>query len=197
MRLLKRIIGKVGGETVDIKKQLGNLPHLIQEHGLLADAVQAMLAADSFVQDDITALREDIDRFSEELQAFAGLAKVSSEMVLTIISRIHDKANTRHQEIKICIKLLETALGKAYRPLSPPTTQRTTSTALLQGSTSGINGDMPLGIASIGGGERGLTANCLFGLIQDLQARVDVLTERSKNTGVIFRQVAFSSEAVT
>ncbi len=96
VRSLECIIRKVGGETVDVKKQLGNLQHLIQEHGLLADAVQAMLAADSFVQDDLTALQEDIDRFSEELQDFAGLAKVSLEMVLTIISRIRDKANTRH-----------------------------------------------------------------------------------------------------
>ena len=40
-----------------------------------------------------------------------------------------------------------------------------------------------------------ITANYLFGLIQDLQAKVDVLTERSKNTEVIFQQVAFSSEA--
>jgi hypothetical protein len=40
-----------------------------------------------------------------------------------------------------------------------------------------------------------ITGNYLFGLICDLQAKVDNLTEQSKNTGVIFQQVAFSSEA--
>ncbi len=64
MRSLERVIRRIGGESQDIKTQLGNLQHLIQEHGSLADAVQAMLTADSFVQDNLTALREDIDTFS-------------------------------------------------------------------------------------------------------------------------------------
>ena len=63
--------------------------------------------------------------------------------------------------------------------------------SLMQGAAPGINGDTALGIASVEGCETVITANYLFGLIQDLQAKVDVLTERSKNTGVIFQQVAF------
>ena len=59
----------------------------------------------------------------------------------------------------------------------------------------GIDSDTPLGVASVGGNEIVITANYLFGLIRDLQAKVDVLTERSKNTGVIFKQIAFTSEA--
>jgi hypothetical protein len=57
----------------------------------------------------------------------------------------------------------------------------------LQGGASGIDGDTPQGIVSVGGCETVITSNYLFGLIQELQAKVDVLTERSKNTGVIFR----------
>ncbi len=60
---------------------------------------------------------------------------------------------------------------------------------------SGIDGDTPLGVASVGGCETVITGNYLFGLIRDLQAKVDVLTKCLKNTGVIFQQVAFSSEA--
>jgi hypothetical protein len=65
----------------------------------------------------------------------------------------------------------------------------------LQGGASGIDGDTPLGVASVGGCETVITGNYLFGLIRDLQAKVDVLTKCSKNTGVIFQQVAFSSVA--
>jgi hypothetical protein len=134
MQSLERVIRRIGGESQDVKTQLGNLKHLIQEHGSLADAVQAMLTADSFVQDNLTALREDIDTFSKELQEFASFVKVSLETVLTIIARIQDKANTQHQEMKIWMKQLETALGQTYQPPSPPPTQRTTSTSLMQGA---------------------------------------------------------------
>jgi hypothetical protein len=195
MRSLERVIRRIGGESQDIKMQLGNIQHLIQEHGSLADTVQATLTADSFVQDDLTTLREDIDTFSKQLQEFASFAKVSSETVLTIIARIQDKANTHHQEIKIWMKQLETALGQTYQPPSPPPTQRTLSTSLMQGGAPEFDDDTALEIAFVGC-ETVITANYLFGLIQDLQeAKVDVLTERSKNMGVIFQQVAFSSEA--
>ncbi len=93
------------------------------------------------------------------------------------------------------MKQLETALGQTYQPPLPPPIQRTLSTSLMQGVAPGINGDTALGIASVGGCETIITANYPFGLIRDLQAKVDVLTERSKNTGVIFQQVAFSYEA--
>ncbi len=62
-------------------------------------------------------------------------------------------------------------------------------------SLAEINGDTPLDIALVGGKETVLTANYLFGLVRELQAKVDILTKRSKNTGVIFQQIAFSSEA--
>jgi len=61
--------------------------------------------------------------------------------------------------------------------------------------TGVLNSDTPLGVASVGECETVLTSYFLFGLICELQAKVDVLTERSKNTGIIFQQVAFSSEA--
>ncbi len=93
------------------------------------------------------------------------------------------------------MKQLETALGQTYQPWLPPPTQRTSSTSLMQGVAPSIDGDTALGIASVGGCETVITANYPFGLIRDLQAKVDVLTECSKNTGVIFQQVAFSSEA--
>ena len=116
MQSLERVIRRIGRESEDVKTQLGNLQHLIQDHGSLADAVQATLATDSFVQDDLTTLQEDIDTFSKDLQEFAesAKAKVNLETVLTIITRIQDKANTRRQEIKFLMKQFKTALSQTY-----------------------------------------------------------------------------------
>jgi hypothetical protein len=54
--------------------------------------------------------------------------------------------------------------------------------SLLQGGASGIDGNTLLGVASVGGCETVIMGNYLFSLIRDLQAKVDVLIERSKNT---------------
>ncbi len=44
----------------------------------------------------------------------------------------------------------------------------------------------------MGGSKVAILANYLFGKIKELQAEVDILTERSKKTGVIFGQLPFA-----
>jgi hypothetical protein len=137
-----------------------------------------------------------MNSFSDDIRGFAASAKMSSETVLSIISRIREKSNSRHQAMRNRLKILEEAVEEARRPHSPPLPRRSSSPAnRVYGGTGVLDGDTPLGVASVGGCDTVLTSNYLFGLIRELQAKVDVLTERSKNTGVIFQQVAFSSEA--
>jgi len=178
-----------------VKTQLGNLYDLIQEHGSLADAVQSSLTSGVLAQGNLFNLQSEMDSFSRDIRGFAASTKVSSETVLGFISRIRDKANSRHQEMKSRMQQLETASADASRPPSPPPMRRTSSTTMMRGCAPGIDGNNPLGVASVGGCETVITGNYPFHLIRDLQAKVDVLTERSKNTGVIFQQVDFSSEA--
>jgi hypothetical protein len=59
----------------------------------------------------------------------------------------------------------------------------------------GIDGDTPLGTVQVGGSNTALTVRLLFRMIPELQAKVDILTERSKNAGIIFDRCAFLSEA--
>ena len=54
---------------------------------------------------------------------------------------------------------------------------RTSPENMMCGGAGVLEGDTPLGVASVGGSETALTSNYLFGLIRDLQAKVDVLTE--------------------
>ena len=137
-----------------------------------------------------------MDSFSDDIRVFADFAKISSETVLSIMSRIREKSNSRHQAMRSGLKLLEAAVDAARCPPLPPLTQRSSSPAnVMYGGTGILNSNTPLGVASVGGCETVLMSNYLFGLIRELQAKVDVLTERSKNIGVIFLQVAFSSEA--
>ena len=150
-RALKRILDKIGGETDEVKTQLGNLYDLIQEHGSLADAVQSSLTSGVLAQGNLSDLQSEMDSFSREIRGFAASAKVSSETVLSFISRIRDKANSRHQEIKSRMQQLETALVDAHRPPLPPPMQRTSSTTMMNGCAPGIDGDTPLEVASVGG----------------------------------------------
>ena len=55
--------------------------------------------------------------------------------------------------------------------------------------------DMPFGTVQIGGCDTPLSATLLFQMIRELQAQVAILTEPSKNSGVIFDWLVFASEA--
>ena len=102
---LKRIIDGIAGETDEVKLQLGNLYNLVREHGSLADAVQASLTSGGMVQGDLSDLRSEMNSFSDDIRGFAASAKMSSEMVLSMISRIREKTNSRHQAMRSRLKI--------------------------------------------------------------------------------------------
>ena len=89
---LAREIAKSGRPVTDeMKAQLGNLYDLVREHGSLADAVQASLTAGGLDQGDLSDLRSEMNSFSDDIRRFAASAKMSSEMFLSMISRIREK----------------------------------------------------------------------------------------------------------
>ncbi len=112
---LKRIIDGIAGETDEVKVQLGNLYNLVREHGSLADAVQASLSAGGLDQGDLSDLRSEMNSFSDDIRGFAASAKMSSETVLSIISRIREKSNSRHQAMRNRLKILEETVEEARR----------------------------------------------------------------------------------
>ena len=63
------------------------------------------------------------------------------------------------------------------RPSLPPTPPRPTNTHQAFEGAPGIDGNTPLGVAVVGGSEVVISANYLFGMIRELQAKVDVLVE--------------------
>jgi hypothetical protein len=60
--------------------------------------------------------------------------------------------------------------------------------------TSGLNADTVFRVGHIGGVDMDLSMNMLFGLIKSLDAKVQILAEWAKNTGVQFHEIAYASE---
>ncbi len=135
---------------------------------------------------DLDDLREDRSIFSADLRKYSEAAEVSSSSILQIIARIRERSNARHNKIKERFAWLEHGVAQVHHPPAPPQSQDATTTSQVLVVSSGIVGDRPLGIATIGGNENIITANYLCGMIWELQSKVEVLTKRSKNTGVIF-----------
>ena len=72
---------------------------------------------------------------------------------------------------------------------------RLPNTSQMSAGITGIDGNAPFRVAMVGGSKLVISASYLFEMIRELQAKVDVLTERLKNTGVIFGRLAFISES--
>jgi hypothetical protein len=174
----------------EIRAKLGDLDSLIFKHGTLVGTFKTALELGTASYNEILELREQMDDLGEELKHFAKATDVMKEFLLGIITRVSDldwRGNKKAFD-KIC--QVKELLGKAtanYPPSPPPTlcTSVTSAAACI---------DTPLDAVSIGGNATPLTANLLFTMIRDLQAKVDILTEQSKSTGVIFDRRAFLSE---
>ncbi len=144
---------------------------------------------------DLDELRKETNNFLSDLHSYAAAAEVLNETILKVIAKAQEVSNLRHTAIRACITWLEHTVSQTPQPLLPPQPQRAATTSQMFSASSGIAGNMPLEVATIGGSETVITASYLFGLVRDLQAKVDVLIEQSKNTGVIFQQLAFLLEA--
>ncbi len=144
--------------------------------------------------------------FHNELTFLAKAAKVSKTYLLGIISKVLDifwegarKADAHLEQVKLVLNQgWRRSSGQApsgaavVTPgVAPP------QGIVLTGSMpeNAIDADTPLGSVHIGGSDTPLTMNIMCLMVCNLQAKVDLLTERSKNTGVIFNRHAFASKS--
>jgi len=160
---------------------------LIAKHGTLGEAIEALRAGSASAV-DLSSLHTQMDELGNDLRDYVAAADVTKESLLSVISRVSELTKRGTNKAIERIKQVETLLnaGPLTRPPSAPMTLRT--------SNPPVDADTPLGTVSIGGNATTLTATMLFTMVHELQAKVEVLTERSKNTGVIFDRKAFSSE---
>ena len=151
-------------------------------------------AGDSF-NEDLGSIREDMITFQEDLERYATAANLSNSRILQVVTKMRDISNSCLADIKARLVQVEAAtlIFGHPRPPLPPRAHSNLHQAFA--GVQWITSDTPLGVATIGGSKVIISANYLFGMLRDLQVKVDVLTERSKNTGVIFGELAFASKS--
>ncbi len=157
-------------EATETQVQLQRLYKLVQDHNLLANAVNAALETGHASLEALEELKEEMDSFATRLKEFSVKAKVTSESILKMIGFLRSRAQARNDDVRARLAQLESIVNGIDCPASPPTVQQ----RFFQAS---LGGDTPLGTAFVGGTETTLTANMLFDLVQELQGKVDLLAE--------------------
>jgi hypothetical protein len=90
---------------------------------------------------------------------------------------MQEMSNSRNLEFRSRMICLESAMTNLHQsPPLPPPTPRAPDTSQTFMGIQGIDGNMPLGVATVGGSEVVILANYLFGMINELQANVNILT---------------------
>jgi hypothetical protein len=167
-RSLKRILDGIDGDSDDVKIQLGNLYDLVQEHGSLADTVQTSLTSGGLVQGDLSDLRIEMDR---------SVCRVR-QGVLRDGARYHLQDQGKGKLAAPGYEEQTEDVGGGLGGCTPP--------PFAPANAKDFSRKRPrrrytsrgrIGRAMRDGAYKQLTGNYLFGLIRDLQAKVDVLTE--------------------
>ncbi len=178
-----------------VRIQLGSLEQIIQEHGFIAATMNLTLAMGKATMADMIKIRNELDAFGEEVREFADAAHVSKKYLLTLISQVLDVAKQGLQCTIDCVTNIELLFGQGTNTPIEEDLPQPLSQVSREQVLPGLDGDTPLGTVQVGGSDTALSANLLFQMIRDLQAKVNILTKRSKNTGIIFNCQAFASEA--
>jgi hypothetical protein len=162
----------------DDLKARAALQALVHKHNSLAEAVTAALDGGDSVAEDVETLQDKMNKFYQELQDYAAAANVSNGTILQVVAKMQEMLNSRHAEVRARVSQLEAAMTNFNpRPPSPPPVPRVPSTLQMFAGIQGIDGNTPLGVATVGGSKVVILANYLFGMIKELQAKVNVLTE--------------------
>ncbi len=160
---------------------------LVQYHHTLADSVNAALETGHALAEALEVLKGEMDTFAAGLKIFSLEAKVTSKSILKMITLIRSQAQAQDYNVRARLTQLEPVVDGIKRPVSPPTIQQQFNTPL--------GGNIPLRTSIVGGTETTLTANMLFNLVREMQAKVDLLLEQAKNLSIIFNDTAFNSES--
>jgi hypothetical protein len=164
------------------------IDYLVTKHGSVANAVKKALAGDKTM--DVAAITNQLDQFQEDLKDAVAESEISKNTLLQLFLKVQESGACRYDNLNKCLWSVEFVQSSqpsqgALRPgasaiLPPP----------------GITADMVFGIGQVGGLNFELSSNSLFGLVQSLEAKVQVLSDHTKNTGVQFRDLDFASEIV-
>ena len=197
-----------------IQNQLGDLEQIVQDHGSILAALANALSCGITMAEDMSKIQARLAGFEAQIQAFANKALASKKYLLRIVMQVldvtqegGDHSNKHMDWVEQLLKQGIQQMGGLQPQVLRPgdATSGTCSRDLTapipplhitrMASVGGIDADTPLGTVQIGGCDTPLSATLLFQMIRELQAQVAILSERSKNSGVIFNWLVFASKA--
>jgi len=177
--------------TEEMKEQLGSLLQLVIDHGSLSDAVNAALkGSDTSLASlaSLANLEQSLETFTDELVDFSTQLEMSRSTLLSLINRVSATSSKCTQALDQRVTTLESA-GVSGAGFTLP--QR--AAGATQGS--GLDGDTSFGKAQVGNVEVDLSMNSMLKMLREIDSRVQVLSDHSRSTGVVFHRLAFASEA--
>ncbi len=99
------------------------------KHSSLAKAVTATLEVGDLAAEDIEVLRNNMNRFYQELQDYATTAEVLNKNILKILTKMQEMSNSRNSEVRSRMISLESAMTNLHQsPPSPPPAPRAPNT---------------------------------------------------------------------
>ncbi len=153
----------------------------------MADAVEEALAGGKTT--DVAAITDQLGQFQEELKDAVAESETSKNTLLQLLLKGQESGSCRYNNLDKCLRSVKSMQSS-----------QASQGALRPGASAislppGITADTVFGIGQVGGVDFKLSINSLFGLVRSLEAKVQVLSDRTKNTGVQFGDLTFASES--
>ncbi len=165
------------------ERKIGLIDSLISRHGLVAAAIDMALTRGEGT--DPTVISAQLDQFQQELDKVVAETETSKNTLLQLMMRVCDSASRQFEPFDHCLLAVESVRHKTDGG------ERTiASTSLPQGLTA----DTIFGMGHVGGVSMDLMMNALFAMVRTLEAKVQVLSDRTKNIGIQFGNIAYASE---
>jgi hypothetical protein len=179
-----RLLDKESRSLASFEQAMGHIDDLAAAHGTVARAIETALASSR--ADDSYTFTQKLEEFQAELKFVAWETSTSKSALVALMTRIWETAKGRTDALTRCVSVLESQ--RDAHPLLGPTSSSS------HGSGGSITADTVLGTSQVGGTPFELSMNSVFSLVKSLEAKIQVLTERSTNMGIIFGDLAFASE---
>ncbi len=185
-RKIKDLLSSQATEFSVFEQLMGCIDYLVAKHGSVANAVEQALAGGK--TNDVAAITNQLVQFQEDLKDAVAESETSKNTLLQLLLKVR-KSGSCWYKLNKCLRSVKSM--QSSQP-SQGASRPGASAILLP---PGITADMVFGIGQFGGVGFELSISSLFGLVWSLEAKVQVLSDHTKNTGVQFGDLAFASKS--
>jgi hypothetical protein len=165
--------------------QVGSVVDLVATHGSVARAVTHAFEVGETSAEAVHQL-EQLQAFADKLAECSDWTDLSRDSLLLLINRVSVSATKRADALEHRVGALES---------TPEDTGRRVPIGAPLAGAMGLTPDTSFRQVNVRATTVDLMLNTLLNQLQTLEAHVQLVSERSRNTGVVFHRLAFGSEA--